>query len=141
MGNISWVNNTPACDKMHILVRWIHVHVVDGLFSFSSGSEWGTIYQYDPRVKTPVARLITGHSEHSEVCGLAHAEGTPYIASGTGDGEICIWDVRSSKFYKTFQAHSSFTKASILWGVFMEWCTVFNRVITSVTFILINAEI
>ncbi|XP_033738603.1 cell division cycle protein 20 homolog isoform X2 [Pecten maximus] len=89
------------------IVRWTD----HGIFS---GDCHGTVYKHDPRVRTAVARL-GGHDVM--VCGLSQGAGTPYLASGSGDGLVCIWDVRSSKVYKKIQAHTLLAKiCGLLWS-------------------------
>ncbi|XP_060077405.1 uncharacterized protein LOC132556958 [Ylistrum balloti] len=96
------------------IVRWTD----HGIYS---GDRHGTVYKHDPRVRTAVARL-GGHDVM--VCGLSQGPGTHYLASGGGDGLVCIWDVRSSKVYRKIKAHTLLAKA-------LAWCPWRKNVLAS----------
>ncbi|XP_069127225.1 uncharacterized protein [Argopecten irradians] len=90
---------------------------------FYSGDYDGGVCKYDPRVMLSAVTRFGTH--HMMVCGLAVGPaGTPYFATGGGDGYVHIWDTRSTKVFRRIHAHTLLAKA-------LAWCPWRKNVLAS----------
>ncbi|KAK3092000.1 hypothetical protein FSP39_024352 [Pinctada imbricata] len=77
-----------------------------------SGTDQGEIYFYDTRCQHIQLRVSVGHRD---MCGMQLLTGSPYMATGSDDGCVLIWDNRSRECVREIDAHTGCSKA-------LAWC-------------------
>jgi len=73
----------------------------------------GVLFHNDVRIKNSLIRSIKAHD--SIICGLKWRSDGEYLASGSNDNTIKLWDLKSSKPYMVKTEHNAAVKA-------IAWC-------------------
>lgn len=66
------------------------------------------------RFKMNRKKTFTGHMVSGYACSLDFSPDMSYLVSGDGDGKVYIWDWKTTKLYKKWQAHEGVC-ISTLW--------------------------
>jgi WD40 repeat protein len=85
----------------------------------TSGSKDGHIINNDLRIHDKINELVY---HHGEVCGLKWCKNKRYLASGSDDHQLLIWDLFHSKInpLHSLNAHKAAVKA-------IDWCPWMNN--------------
>ncbi|XP_034726677.1 cell division cycle protein 20 homolog B-like [Etheostoma cragini] len=83
----------------------------------SSGSVLGHIHHLDPRAPTPLVGAVV---QKEGICGLQWSPGDDRLASGTTDGNLCIWDSDIAGVTRSRQPISTMEQPSAVKA--MGWC-------------------
>lgn len=50
-------------------------------------------------------KIFKGHNNAGYACQIGFSPNGKYMMSGDGSGSLFVWDYKSSKIYRKFQAH------------------------------------
>ncbi|KAM0686303.1 ubiquitin-protein transferase activating protein [Conglomerata obtusa] len=87
----------------------------------SVGTQTGSILHYDTRIKNVIAE---NNFHESEICGLKWSTDKKYLASGSNDNTIKIWQIGTNIPKNNITAHKSAVKA-------ISWCPWKTGVLTT----------
>jgi len=59
------------------------------------------------RFRVKQKKKFKGHMVAGYACQMTFSPEMSYVASGDGDGKVCIWDWKTTRMYSKFQAHDA----------------------------------
>ena len=90
----------------------------------SCGSQSGQIHNYDPRMAHFHVHTLKAHTSGLEVCGLKWSPNGRFLASGSNDNTVNIWDTYTRDPWATpahsFKEHTAAVKVLEFVAVYMQ---------------------
>jgi pre-mRNA-processing factor 17 len=73
------------------------------------------VYQCGEKVKQLRKKLFKGHANAGYACQVGFSPNMKFLISGDGQGKLNVWDWKTTKPFKKFQAHDGGPCMGAIW--------------------------
>lgn len=94
----------------------ITVHPSGDYFAGQSMDNTIVVYACGEKVKQLKKKTFKGHNNSGYACQIGFSPNGQFLMSGDGQGKLHVWDWKSGKSYRTFQAHENGPTMGAVWS-------------------------
>ena len=94
----------------------ITTHPSGQYFAGQSMDNTIVVYSCGEKVRQLKKKVFKGHNNSGYACQIGFSPNGQFIMSGDGLGKLHVWDWKSGKSYRTFQAHENGPCMGAVWS-------------------------